>query len=129
MATLTPAATAAQKVWLIFFSAPEFRPFNLEANQAILENALTENALSLSVENLRLVFPECESTLARISPRVQPQAVPAVEPVAPVVELAPDQLPLDITRKHILDMPKAHFYKLQKQYGNTAIEARVNGIN
>jgi hypothetical protein len=125
---LTAAATAAAQTWYLFWAAPEFRPYCLEANEKMLDAALTRYGLSLTVNNLRCVFPEVEPQLARIAPRVQPEAVPTVEPVASV-ELAPDQLPLEITRKHILDMPKAEFYALQKQYGTAAIENRANGLN
>jgi hypothetical protein len=124
---LTAAATAAAQTWYLFWAAPEFRPYCLEANEKMLDAELTRYGLSLTVNNLRCIFPEVEPQLARIAPR--PQAVP-VAPAAPApVELAQDQLPLDITRKHIRDMDKTEFYKLQKQYGSAAIENRANGIN
>ena len=128
MATLTPAATATEKIWLVFFSAPEFRQYNLIANQAILEAELEKYALSMSVQNLKTVFIEAEPSLARIQPRVQTQAPPVATP-APVEVEVEGVLPTALTRKYLIDCDKTEFYAIKKKYGTVAIEARLNGIN
>jgi hypothetical protein len=130
---LTAAATAAVQTWYLFFAAPEFRPYALEANEKMLDAELTRQGFSLTVNNLRCIFPEIEPQLARIAPRVQPQAAPTVEPVA--LELPADQLPANMTFKYIQDLDKHTLHKLRKEYVHgiaifdRALENRMNGIN
>jgi len=79
---LTAEQTAIDKTFYLFYAAPGYREYSgFEANDHMLDAALTSAGLSLTVDNLKTVFPRIKDRLAvRSSVPVRIEKAAAVIP-------------------------------------------------